>query len=109
DQDLIVGNSSGVSYFFLNVGNINSPKWTSFAAPSPGTYTQLAYADLDNDGDLDLLVGCSDGKSYAYQNIGSNALPSWSPKSEWDAPNVSGGYAASICKEIRNPRLGTNN
>ncbi|GAI37831.1 unnamed protein product, partial [marine sediment metagenome] len=88
DQDLIIGNTSGISHLFINAGDKNSPKWAGFAAPSPGSNPQPAYADLDNDGDLDLLMGSDDGFSYGYENVGSDTLPIWSQKSAWDAPDV---------------------
>ncbi|MCG2696417.1 FG-GAP-like repeat-containing protein, partial [Candidatus Parcubacteria bacterium] len=76
DLDLIIGDSSGVSYGYENTGTISNPTWTahsSWNTPDIGTYGSPTFADLDNDGDKDLLIGSAggDGISYAYENTGT--------------------------------------
>ena len=57
------------NYAFKNLGNFQFKKVTedwNFATPSFSN--GMAYADLDNDGDLDLIVNNIDDQAFVYKN-----------------------------------------
>ncbi len=82
DSDLIVGNSHGNIAYFENTGTVASPEFTQrTGAANPfdditmGSWSTLALADLDSDGDLDLAAGIDDGEVHYYENTGTSANP----------------------------------
>ena len=82
DSDLIVGNDNGSIAYFENTGTVTSPDFTQgTGAANPfdditmGSWSTLALADLDGDGDLDLAVGIDDGDLRYYENTGTSANP----------------------------------
>jgi len=99
DYDLLIGETSGISYAYKNTGSATSPTWTAEATwntPDVGTYAVPAFADLDNDGDYDLLIGEYAGISYAYKNTGSATSPTWTANSAWNAPDVGSDTAPAL-------------
>jgi len=91
DDDLLIGESYGISYAYENTGNASSPVWkakSEWNAPDVGTVGVPCTADLDGDGDYDLLIGEKYGVSYAYENTGNTSSPVWKAKSEWNAPDI---------------------
>ena len=82
DSDLIVGNGHGNIAYFENTGTAASPDFTQrTGAANPfdditmGSWSTLALADLDSDGDLDLAAGIDDGEVRYYENTGTSAKP----------------------------------
>ena len=82
DPDLVVGNGLGDIAYFENTGTVASPDFTQrTGAANPfdditmGSWSTLALADLDSDGDLDLAVGIDDGDVRYYENTGTSANP----------------------------------
>jgi len=79
----MAGNQAGDFYYFLNTGTASAP---AFAAPSMnpfglaitgGTYSTIAFADLDGDGDKDLMSGRNNGSFSYYQNTGTSSAPAF--------------------------------
>jgi hypothetical protein len=100
DIDMIIGNSLGKGLAYENTGSASSPSWaakTAWNLPDSGNESQIALADLDDDGDIDALVGKRGGQSVAYENTGSASSPSWAAKTAWDVPDV-GDYASPECR-----------
>ena len=82
DLDLLVGEYYGVMQYFENTGTVDNP---AFAAPQANPfgldstiyYAALAFADLDNDGDIDLLVGEDYGNLQYFENVGTASEPAF--------------------------------
>jgi flagellar hook assembly protein FlgD len=85
DMDLLLGEPYGRISFYRNDGNRNAPVWTPTGFISDadsntidiGSYSDPAFIDMDNDGDLDMLSGESFGQIYFYRNDGSSNTPLW--------------------------------
>ncbi len=82
DFDIMAGSISGDFYYKENIGSDLSPEFGSkqtnpFSLTAFDSWTHVALADLDDDGDIDLLGGGLDGNFYYYQNIGTSILPSF--------------------------------
>ncbi len=94
DQDLLIGDHSGVVYGYKNTGTLNSPVWTaepSWDISDFGAGARPALADLDSDGDQDVLIGSYDGQTnatYGFKNTGTSTSPTWTKEPSWDGPNV---------------------
>ncbi len=91
DFDLLVGDSTGVSFGYENTGGNSSPVWVArsgWNVPSVGAYSAPAFADIDNDGDYDLLIGEYSGISMGFENTGSRAAPVWTAKPDWNTPDI---------------------
>lgn len=78
DLDLIVVEDYGVINFFENTGSASNPQ---FAAPTfpvwipDTTAIDIAFGDLDGDGDYDIVGVSYYGDVYYYQNTGSASSP----------------------------------
>jgi len=106
DLDAFVGTSGGYGVdrlYFQNTGTAANPQ---FAAPItnpfglPGAtygYT-MAFADLDNDGDLDAIVGEYYGNLRYYQNTGTASAPQF-------ATGVVNPFGLSAVDQIALPTL----
>ncbi len=78
DLDAFMGNSDGTINYFENNGrgvftervNADNP----FNGVDVGSYSDIAFSDFDNDGDLDAFIGNSNGVIYLYENVSSVVL-----------------------------------
>ena len=81
DQDLFTGEYAyGNIYFYENTGTATSPQFgtpqTNHYGLTPTYYfSNLAFADLDNDGDKDLIVGEYYGNFQYFENTGTANAP----------------------------------
>ena len=82
DPDLVVGRTDGTVAYFENTGSAGSPSFTGrtgsdnpLAAVDVGDDSQLAFSDLDADGDPDLAIGAADGTVETYRFGTSDVLP----------------------------------
>ena len=83
DLDLIAGNDViGEFFYFENTGTASAPVFTQRTGRSnpvdgkaSGGFTNPAFADLDDDGDLDLITGNFDGDLAYFENTGSATSP----------------------------------
>ena len=81
DLDLFSGISNGNILYIQNTGTATSPAFGSiqinpFSITAGTTYTAIALADIDNDGDLDLFVGENYPVGLHYmENTGTATVP----------------------------------
>ncbi|QCG95029.1 hypothetical protein E6C67_10215 [Azospirillum sp. TSA2s] len=83
DLDLLVGNKSGETVYFANVGTTLAPTFSLqgtnlLGISSYNTYAAPRLVDIDGDGDLDLFIGSKDGGTRFFRNSGTSASPSFS-------------------------------
>jgi len=80
DFDLILGNSGKYIDYFENIGSATTPVWqqdgSMFSILNNSFARDVAFADLDNDGDFDMVVVFSTHVDY-YENTGSATSPVW--------------------------------
>ena len=82
-KDLLVGDSDGMVYLFINVGTNAAPVFDTQSNVMLGAGGVLDYGsrsgpvivDFDNDGLKDLVSGDINGKVYWCKNTGTNANP----------------------------------
>ena len=93
DSDLAVGNVYGNIAYFENTGTAASPEFTQrtgaanpFDGITMGSWSTLALADLDGDGDLDLAAGLDDGDVGYYENTGTSANPDFTLRTGESSP-----------------------
>lgn len=104
DFDLALGAQDKVIRFFKNVGTAQTPKFTEQVDAenpfnridlgcSPACTLTLAFADLDNDGDLDLFTGSDVSTGHYHKNSGTAKAPNFEkkarPNSELFTPELS--------------------
>jgi len=82
DLDLLVGDRSGVIWFFENTGTAVSPELRARGKLKAdgvelnvGANASLDVADWNNDGRFDLIVGCEYYSVRVFLNTGSNNSP----------------------------------
>ena len=87
DYDLVVGNGSGEIAYYENSGTETNPNFTQRAGSANpfdnitmGSWSTLALADLDGDGDPDLAIGNDDSAIHYYENTGTSANPDFSQR-----------------------------
>ena len=82
DLDMVITEDYGVVNFYQNTGSATTPQ---FAAPvNPGwvpdtTLIDVAFGDMDGDGDYDIIGISYYGDVYYYQNTGSATNPQFAP------------------------------
>ena len=88
DNDLVIGNRSGVIYYIENTGTTTDPSFTQrtdfdnpFLGVKAGRFTAPEFADLDGDGKFDLIIGNREGIIHYFENTGTHASPDFSPTS----------------------------
>ncbi|MDX2286709.1 MAG: FG-GAP-like repeat-containing protein [Bacteroidia bacterium] len=79
------GGGNGTIRFYRNDGSPSSASFTlvtgssnPFNGVDVGGDSQLAFVDIDNDGDLDAFIGESDGFINFYRNTGTVSSPTFS-------------------------------
>ncbi len=85
DIDMFIGESGGRIYLYRNDGDSSAPVWISTGMITNsgggtidvGSYSNPAFADIDDDGDMDMFVGESGGRIYLYRNDGDSSAPVW--------------------------------
>jgi len=84
DQDLLVGDDSGIINFFRNDGTAAAPNFVPITGPSNpfngidvGDDSTLEFVDIDLDGDLDVFIGENAGGINFFENIGTNSNPNY--------------------------------
>ncbi|MDE0511264.1 MAG: M10 family metallopeptidase [Gammaproteobacteria bacterium] len=82
DPDLVAGDSTGLLYYFENIGTPTGPIFTTRTGTANpldgidvGSYSSPTLADLDDDGDPDLIVGAGHGDIAYFENTGTEASP----------------------------------
>jgi Ca2+-binding RTX toxin-like protein len=79
DLDAFVGELSGNTQFFRNIGTANAPSFiseiSSFGLTDIGSFAKPAFADIDGDGDLDAFVGERYGNTTFFRNTGTANTP----------------------------------
>ncbi len=89
DKDAFVGNSSGNTVFFRNIGKGITPRFSSddsFDFNDVSYFSDPTFVDIDGDGDLDAFVGIgfsysgnSDGNTLFFRNTGTAKNPVFAP------------------------------
>ena len=89
DPDLVVGNNTGLLYYFENTGTSSNPSFTErngtdnpLEGISVGSYSTPTFTDLDGDDDHDLIVGNSNGNITYFENTGTVTAPSFTQRTE---------------------------
>lgn len=80
DFDLFVGNYTGTTLFYENLGTPQAPRFVLQATAYEGIRVGLSssphFADLDHDNDYDLAVGeIANGTVTFYENVGNASTP----------------------------------
>lgn len=82
DLDAFIGEKSGDTLYFANIGSASSP---AFAAPQTNpfgltkvvSHSNPVLVDIDGDSDLDAFIGTNDGNILYFANIGSATKPAF--------------------------------
>ena len=106
DLDAFVGNNTGNTLFYRNIGTQTAPTF-NFEATNPfgltnvGVFAAPTFADIDADGDLDAFVGNRDGNTLFYRNTGTTAAPTFTfeATNPFGITNV-GSFAAPTLADI---------
>ena len=87
DPDLVIGNDTGLLYYFENTGTMTEPDFTQragydnpFHGAFAGFWIGLDFTDLNGDGHPDLIVGNTDGIIHYFKNTGTHGDPEFSPQ-----------------------------
>lgn len=75
DLDLFIGNWNGRISYYKNDGTASSFNFTIVSSfylnIDAGDESNLAFTDIDNDGDYDMFIGRRDGRITFYRNTGN--------------------------------------
>ena len=76
-KDLVVGDSWGFVWIFLNSGELGKPRFTkgAFIPTFVGNAAKIHVADWDQDGLLDVLAGTFYGDMAILKNVGTRQNP----------------------------------
>ncbi len=78
------------NYIYRNDGDLRFTDMTkAWGLNKPSYSNGLAWADLDNDGDLDLVINNIDGKAFLYENTENNGQGK--PRHHWLEIKFKGG------------------
>ncbi len=82
DMDLFVGRDTAGLAYYRNTGTATNPVYTfvqhnPFTLNSNTTLGDVAFVDINNDGDLDAFVSDSTGNTQYFQNIGTATNPNF--------------------------------
>jgi hypothetical protein len=82
DLDAFVGRFNGIIKYYTNNGNANTPVMALVAGSANPlssvnvtSNANVAFVDINRDGDLDIFVGAADGQLYHYTGDGCPPLP----------------------------------
>ena len=105
DPDLVIGNNTGLLYYFENTGTSSNPSFTErngtdnpLEGISVGSYSTPTFTDLDGDDDHDLIVGNGQGDIAYYENTGTTTSPSFTQRTEMTNPfdNITSGTWSTL-------------
>ena len=100
DLDMFLAGRDGEIHYYENTGDATNP---AFGNPVPdpfgmsyvGVLAQMAFGDMDGDGDMDALIGELYGDLYYFQNTGTAAAPAFAtPVANPFSITATGSYAA---------------
>ncbi len=93
DPDLVVGNDTGLLYYYENIGTPANPDFTERTGvnnPLEGisvlSYSAPTFTDLDGDGDHDLIIGYDYGAIAYFENTGTVAVPHFTQRTDTANP-----------------------
>lgn len=108
DLDLFVGEYYGSIYFYENTGTASEPAFSGGESPLSSVSSDVdynanvAFADVDADGDLDALVGEKYGSILFYENTGSASAAAFALNTFTDSSNPFYGISVN---EWSNPEF----
>ncbi|TKJ40996.1 hypothetical protein CEE37_04850 [candidate division LCP-89 bacterium B3_LCP] len=102
DFDLIIGDNTGVLWYYQNIGTSESFDFefvtSNMSSIDVGDAASPCFIDLDNDNDLDLTIGNSEGEIWYYCNEGSSQQYEFTLiSSNWLGANVGENACPDFC------------
>jgi hypothetical protein len=84
DLDAVVGEGSGLLFYFENTGSAAAPAYEALTGPAnpfdgfdSGIRCTVGLGDVDGDGDLDAVAGDNAGTFHYLENSGSSSAPAF--------------------------------